>query len=134
MNRIASSFRSGRATAARAACVSDLPPESRRVRPVRSGSGRPTAYVRQQLRSTNMLTLTDSAVTAIRNLTSQPELPEDTGLRIMSQSDGGPTFQVTLAETPVAGDQVIETEGARVFLEPGAAVALDDKSLDAQVD
>jgi len=41
---------------------------------------------------------------------------------------------VTLAETPVDGDQVIETEGARVFLEPGAAVALDDKSLDAQVD
>jgi iron-sulfur cluster assembly protein len=81
-----------------------------------------------------MLTLTDSAVTAIRNLTSQPELPEDTGLRIMSQSDGGPTYQVTLAETPAAGDQVIETAGARVFLEPGAAVALDDKSLDAQVD
>ena len=81
-----------------------------------------------------MLTLTDSAVTAIRNLTSQPELPEDTGLRIMSQENDGPTVQVTLAETPVAGDQVIETEGARVFLEPGAAVALDDKSLDAQVD
>jgi iron-sulfur cluster assembly protein len=34
----------------------------------------------------------------------------------------------------VDGDQVIETSGARVFLEPGAAVALDDKSLDAQVD
>lgn len=81
-----------------------------------------------------MLTLTDSAVSAIRNLTSQQELPEDTGLRIMSQDDGGPTFQVTLAETPIAGDQVIETEGARVFLEPGAAVALDDKALDAQVD
>ena len=81
-----------------------------------------------------MLTLTDSAVTAIRNLTSQPELPEDTGLRIMSQDEGGPAFQVTLAESPVAGDQVIETDGARVFLEPGAAVALDDKSLDAQVD
>jgi Fe-S cluster assembly iron-binding protein IscA len=41
---------------------------------------------------------------------------------------------VTLADSPVAGDQVIESEGARVFLEPGAAVALDDKSLDAQVD
>jgi iron-sulfur cluster assembly protein len=81
-----------------------------------------------------MLTLTDSAVTAIRNLTSQPELPEDTGLRIMSQDEGGPAFQVTLAESPVAGDQVIESSGARVFLEPGAAVALDDKSLDAQVD
>jgi len=81
-----------------------------------------------------MLTLTDSAVTAIRNLTAQPELPDETGLRIMSQDQGGPAFQVTLAETPADGDQVIETEGARVFLEPGAAVALDDKSLDAQVD
>jgi iron-sulfur cluster assembly protein len=81
-----------------------------------------------------MLTLTDSAVTAIRNLTSQPELPDDTGLRIMSQDEGGPAFQVTLAGSPVQGDQVIETEGARVFLEPGAAVALDDKALDAQVD
>ncbi len=74
-----------------------------------------------------MLTLTDSAVTAIRNLTSQPELPDETGLRIMSQEQGGPAFQVTLAESPVDGDQVIETEGARVFLEPVAAVALDDK-------
>ena len=81
-----------------------------------------------------MLTLTDSAVTAIRNLTSQPELPEDTGLRIMAQQEGGPAVQVTRAESPVAGDPVIETSGARVFLEPDAAVALDDKSLDAQVD
>ncbi|HWG63110.1 MAG TPA: Fe-S cluster assembly protein HesB [Streptosporangiaceae bacterium] len=81
-----------------------------------------------------MLTLTDSAVTAIRNLTSQPELPDDTGLRIMAQGEGAPAFQVALAENPVEGDQVIEAEGARVFLEPGAALALDDKSLDAQVD
>ena len=81
-----------------------------------------------------MLTLTDGAVSAIRNLTSQPELPEQTGLRIMSQPDGGPAFQVTLADTPAEGDQVIETAGARVFLERDAAAALDDKSLDAQVD
>jgi Fe-S cluster assembly iron-binding protein IscA len=81
-----------------------------------------------------MLTLTDSAVTAIRTLTSQPELPVDTGLRIMAQDEGAPSFQVTLAETPVAGDQVIEEDGARVFLEANAAAALDDKDLDAQVD
>jgi iron-sulfur cluster assembly protein len=81
-----------------------------------------------------MLTLTDSAVTAIRTLTSQPELPVDTGLRIMAQDEGAPSFQVTLAETPVAGDQVIEEAGARVFLEANAAAALDDKALDAQVD
>jgi len=81
-----------------------------------------------------MLTLTDSAVTAIRTLTSQPELPEDTGLRIMAEDAAAPSFQVALAETPGAGDQVIEADGARVFLEANAAAALDDKALDAQID
>jgi Fe-S cluster assembly iron-binding protein IscA len=81
-----------------------------------------------------MLVLTESAVSAIRDLTAQPQFPEDTGLRIMSQPEGGTTFQVTLADSPADGDQVIETQGARVYLEPGAADALSDKSLDAQVD
>jgi iron-sulfur cluster assembly protein len=81
-----------------------------------------------------MLTLTDSAVTAIRTLTSQPELPVDTGLRIMAEDPAAPSFQVALAENPIAGDQVIEADGARVFLEANAAAALDDKALDAQVD
>ena len=80
-----------------------------------------------------MLTLTDSAVSAIRTLTSQPDLPQDTGLRIMTQSDQGAGFQLGLAEAPAAGDQVVEEGGARVFVEPTAAAALDDKALDAQV-
>jgi iron-sulfur cluster assembly protein len=81
-----------------------------------------------------MLTLTDSAVSAIRTLTSQPDLPQDTGLRIMTQSDQGASgFQLALAEEPAAGDQVVEEGGARVFVEPTAAAALDDKALDAQV-
>ncbi len=82
-----------------------------------------------------MLTLTDSAVSAIRGLTSQPELPVETGLRIVAHGDGVPSFQVALAEGPVAGDEVVEEEddGARVFLEPAAAAVLDSKSLDAQV-
>ncbi len=80
-----------------------------------------------------MLTLTDSAVSAIRTLTSQPDLPQDTGLRIMTQSDQGAGFQLALAEAPAAGDQVVEEGGARVFVEPTAAAALDDKALDAQV-
>ena len=81
-----------------------------------------------------MLTLTDSAVSAIRNLTSQPDLPDETGLRIMRQGEGAPSFQLALAEGPAAGDQVVETGGARVFVEEGAAAALDDKALHAQVD
>ena len=80
-----------------------------------------------------MLTLTDSAVAAIRSLTSQPELPAETGLRIMAPADGAPSFQLALAEAPVAGDQVVEEGGARVFVEAAAAAALQDKELDAQV-
>lgn len=81
-----------------------------------------------------MLTLTDSAVSAIRTLTSQPEQPGDTGLRIMAQGDGGASsFQLALVDGPAAGDQVVEEGGARVFVEAGAAEVLDDKALDAQV-
>jgi iron-sulfur cluster assembly protein len=80
-----------------------------------------------------MLTLTDSAVSAIRSLTSQPDLPGETGLRIMAQGEGAPSFQLALAEGPVAGDQVVEENGARVFLEATVAEVLDDKALDAQV-
>jgi iron-sulfur cluster assembly protein len=79
-----------------------------------------------------MLTLTDNAVTAIRALTSQPEQSSETGLRIMGQGQGVPPFE--LAETPADGDQVIETNGARVFVADDAAEALADKALDAEVD
>lgn len=81
-----------------------------------------------------MLTLTTNAVSAIRTLTSQPDLPQDTGLRIMAQGDdSASSFQLALAESPAAGDQVVEEGGARVFVEETAAAALDDKALDAQV-
>jgi iron-sulfur cluster assembly protein len=80
-----------------------------------------------------MLTLTDSAATAIRTLITQPDLPEETGLRIIKEGDGAPSFQLALTEGPAAGDQVVESAGARVFVDPDAAAALDDKALDAQV-
>jgi iron-sulfur cluster assembly protein len=80
-----------------------------------------------------MLTLTDGAVSAIKSLASQAELPAQTGLRLVARGEGEESFQVTLAEGPVAGDQVVEEGGARVFLEPVAAAVLDDKALDAQV-
>ncbi len=80
-----------------------------------------------------MLTITDNAASAIRSLTSQPDLPDDTGLRIMTQGEGAPSFQLALTQGPAAGDQVVEEGGARVFLEPAAAGALEDKALDAQV-
>jgi Fe-S cluster assembly iron-binding protein IscA len=80
-----------------------------------------------------MLTITDSAVSAIRSLTSQADLPGDTGLRIMKHGAGAPSFELALTEGPAADDQVVEEGGARVFVEAAAAQVLDDKSLDAQV-
>jgi iron-sulfur cluster assembly protein len=81
-----------------------------------------------------MLTLTENAVTAIRALTSQPEQPADTGLRIMGHGAEAAPFELALAQTPAEGDQVIEADGARVFLAAEAAVALSGSALDARVD
>jgi iron-sulfur cluster assembly protein len=82
-----------------------------------------------------VLTLTDQAVDAIRNLTTRPGLPEQTGLRIAPQDtdtdDGG--LALSLCDGPQAGDQVIEQADVQVFVQPDAAAVLDDKALDAQV-
>jgi iron-sulfur cluster assembly protein len=79
-----------------------------------------------------VLTLTDNAATEIRNLVSNPEVPDDGGVRIASNDEGALTLALTAG--PAEGDEVIEAEGARVFLEPQAGELLDDKTLDAGVD
>lgn len=83
-----------------------------------------------------MLTLTPKAADVIHDLTSRPSMPASTGLRISPNTDeaGGPALAVYLAEGPSPQDQVVETEEAKVFLEPQVAGQLDDKVLDAQVD
>lgn len=80
-----------------------------------------------------MLTLTDSAAIAIRDLTNQQEVPEGAGLRIATDPSVG-TLTLTLAMAPADGDRVVDTSGARIFLESDAAQLLDDKVLDAAVD
>ena len=80
-----------------------------------------------------MLTLTDHAVTAIRNLTARAGLPPETGLRIAPE-DGEPRgLALSLADAPQAGDQVIEASDVHVFVQPEASAVLDDKALDAQI-
>ena len=80
-----------------------------------------------------MLTLTEQAVAAIRNLTSRPGLPAETGLRIASEDSGAGGLALSLADGPRPGDQVIDEADVHVFVQPDAAAALDDKALDAQV-
>jgi iron-sulfur cluster assembly protein len=82
-----------------------------------------------------VLTLTENASAVIKNITESQEQPEGSGLRIVQQGDGQEAeLALTTATTPEAGDQVVEDQGARVFLEETAAETLEDKVLDAQVD
>lgn len=80
-----------------------------------------------------MLTLTENAVLVIRDLTTQPEVPEGAGLRIASDPAAG-SLTLALVGSPAQGDQVLDDSGARIFLDPEAARVLDDKALDAAVD
>ncbi|GAA3445313.1 hypothetical protein [Planomonospora venezuelensis] len=80
-----------------------------------------------------MLTLTEKAVEAIRDLMVGENLPKEAGLRITPKADDASTLELSLTSVPHDGDQVIRKEDVRVFLDPEAAAALDDQMLDADV-
>jgi iron-sulfur cluster assembly protein len=82
-----------------------------------------------------MLTLTTEAAEAVRMIAeASPELPSDSGLRIQAQpTEDQISFNLAMVESPDEADQVIEEAGARVFVEPEAALILEDKILDAAV-
>jgi iron-sulfur cluster assembly protein len=81
-----------------------------------------------------MLAISDNAAEAIRGLLAAPEVPDSAGLRIAAPSTGEVSFELSVAATPAEDDEVVEEQGAQVFLEPNAAALLEDKRLDAQVD
>jgi iron-sulfur cluster assembly protein len=84
-----------------------------------------------------MLILTKAAAEVVKSFTSNPQVPDGAGLRIASPAPGTgdpESLQVTATTGPGENDQIIEKEGARVYVEPQAAAFLDDKVLDAQVD
>ena len=84
-----------------------------------------------------MLVVTEAAAEAVKTLTSTPQLPEGSGLRIASaapEPEAPEALQVTAAAGPSETDLIIEAAGAHVYLEPKAAAYLQDKVLDAEVD
>lgn len=84
-----------------------------------------------------MLVLTEAAAEVVKSVTDTPQAPDGTGLRITQaeqEPGGGGALQLAAAAEPGTGDQVLETAGARLFLDPQAAAFLDDKILDAEVD
>jgi iron-sulfur cluster assembly protein len=80
-----------------------------------------------------MLALTDSAAAVVRDLVAAEDAPEGGGLRITAEpaGEGEAELSMAVAEAPEEGDEVVEADGARVFLEREAASLLDDKTLDA---
>jgi len=84
-----------------------------------------------------MLALTDAAAQAISALTAQEGQTDNGGLRfaVQAQQDSGAQLALSVAPAPEEGDQVVGSDGgAKVFLEPQAAMFLDDKVLDVQQD
>jgi iron-sulfur cluster assembly protein len=83
-----------------------------------------------------MLTITDKAAEAVRQISAGSGLEPDPGLRITA---GPPTLQGTPLELSLAAeagptDQTVEEGGAHVYLEEPVAQALDDKVLDVEVE
>jgi iron-sulfur cluster assembly protein len=78
-----------------------------------------------------MLTLTENASSVIKQVV---ENGESNGVRIAQPTQTDENFTLAAAAGPEVGDQVVEDNGARVYLESNAADTLSDKVLDAQVD
>jgi iron-sulfur cluster assembly protein len=83
-----------------------------------------------------LLALTDSAVEAVKSIvSSSDEVSETGGLRMVAERAGTQAnFHLSVVPLPAEQDEVIEEQGVRVFLEPEAALLLDEKVLDASVE
>jgi Fe-S cluster assembly iron-binding protein IscA len=83
-----------------------------------------------------LLALTDNAVEAVEQIVSSSDVESEVrGLRVAAERAGAETyFQLTVVPLPAEDDEVIEEDGARVFLDPEAASLLDDKVLDVSVE
>jgi iron-sulfur cluster assembly protein len=82
-----------------------------------------------------MLAMTAAAAEAIRTLTDGQ--PNGAGLRLSLEKPGNgtePEFGLCVAERPAEDDDVIESDGARLFVEPAASGYFRDKLLDAEGD
>ena len=78
-----------------------------------------------------MLALTENVTEIVKQLTE--EVPDIAGIRVATEPDGQ-SLSVSPAEQAVPGDQVVEQDGATVYVEAAAADILDQMVLDGGVD
>ncbi|GAA2151947.1 hypothetical protein GCM10009844_34720 [Nocardioides koreensis] len=81
-----------------------------------------------------MLTMTENARDILRKIPDQPDQPAGAGLRIARSRGSRSTFTTALADAPRRGDEIVDHDGARVFLGPVAARRFTDARLDARTD
>jgi Fe-S cluster assembly iron-binding protein IscA len=76
-----------------------------------------------------VLTLTETAAEVIKGLVES----DDAGLRISTEAgeDDAVGIRLEVAEEALEGDEIVAEHGAQVFLDPGAALILDNRVLDA---
>lgn len=79
-----------------------------------------------------MLTLTQTAAEAVKEIVARVPLAEDGGVRIRD-AGGSSGFELSVAPDPGPHDTVVIESGARVFLDETAAIALEDRVLDAEL-
>jgi Fe-S cluster assembly iron-binding protein IscA len=80
----------------------------------------------------SMLTLTQTAAEAVKEIVARVPLAEDGGVRIRD-TGGSSGFELSVAPDPGPHDTVVIESGARVFLDETAAIALEDRVLDAEL-
>jgi iron-sulfur cluster assembly protein len=77
-----------------------------------------------------MLTITSEAADAIREIVKANDLPLGSGLRITAEEDGDEvSIELDFAEQPETDDDVVESDGVRVFLDETASQVLTDVDL-----
>jgi iron-sulfur cluster assembly protein len=84
-----------------------------------------------------VLTITPEASQAIRGILDASEAPDGSMFRIAppEQDEAAPAqgLMLSVIESPLPGDQIVEGDEVSVSVEPSAATMLDDKQLDASV-
>ena len=79
--------------------------------------------------------MTPAAAERVRELVSSMESAE-AGLRVGISKGGcaGMSYKMEMVGAPLPGDDVIEQDGARVFIDPAAVLYLLGTEMDYQVD
>ena len=78
-----------------------------------------------------MFAMTTRARSVVRRVTGHQALSSRSGLRIARGASADSPMQVVASPAPREHDQVLERDGARVFLGPGAVERLRGRTLDA---